>query len=119
MAYHKTAAALSPSSLTGLTDIEDIVPWIRFLVSEGWWMAGQTILVNGLHHELKGVGGGPAFAAPAFAPFEDSAIKVALSYRAGGRTHPQRRPGHSAQRACGIDDVDAIEARGRRAVRHR
>ncbi len=47
VAYHKTAAALSPFSKTGLTDIEDIVPWIRFLVSEGWWMTGQTILVNG------------------------------------------------------------------------
>jgi NAD(P)-dependent dehydrogenase (short-subunit alcohol dehydrogenase family) len=46
-AYHKGAAALSPLSKTGLTDIEDIVPWIRFLVSEGWWMTGQTILVNG------------------------------------------------------------------------
>lgn len=46
-AYHKTAAALSPSTPTGLTHIEDIVPWIRFLVSEGWWMTGQTILVNG------------------------------------------------------------------------
>jgi NAD(P)-dependent dehydrogenase (short-subunit alcohol dehydrogenase family) len=46
-AYHKTAAALSPLSKTGLTDIEDIVPWIRFLVSDGWWMTGQTILVNG------------------------------------------------------------------------
>ena len=47
VAYHKTAAALSGSSRTGLTDIEDIVPWIRLLVSEGWWMTGQTILVNG------------------------------------------------------------------------
>jgi NAD(P)-dependent dehydrogenase (short-subunit alcohol dehydrogenase family) len=47
VAYHKTAAALSPFSRTGLTDIEDIVPWIRFLISEGWWMTGQTILVNG------------------------------------------------------------------------
>ncbi len=45
--YHKTAAALSGFSKTGLTDIEDIVPWIRFLVSEGWWMTGQTVLVNG------------------------------------------------------------------------
>ncbi|MBE1253419.1 SDR family oxidoreductase [Enterobacter cloacae] len=45
--YHKTAAALSPFSKTGLTDIDDIVPWVRFLVSEGWWMTGQTILVNG------------------------------------------------------------------------
>ncbi|WP_338444988.1 SDR family oxidoreductase [Pelagerythrobacter marensis] len=47
VAYHKTAAALSPHSKTGLTDIEDIAPWIRFLVSDGWWMTGQTILVNG------------------------------------------------------------------------
>ncbi|MTH35067.1 SDR family oxidoreductase [Paracoccus limosus] len=46
-AYHKSAAALSPFSKTGLTDIQDIAPWIRFLVTEGWWMTGQTILVNG------------------------------------------------------------------------
>ncbi|MFC3529673.1 SDR family oxidoreductase [Paracoccus mangrovi] len=46
-AYHKSAAALSPFSKTGLTDIEDIAPWIRFLVTEGWWMTGQTVLVNG------------------------------------------------------------------------
>ena len=47
VAYHKTAAALSPFSKTGLTDIHDIVPWVRFLVTDGWWMTGQTILVNG------------------------------------------------------------------------
>jgi NAD(P)-dependent dehydrogenase (short-subunit alcohol dehydrogenase family) len=47
VAYHKTAAALSKFSKTGLTDIEDIVPFIRFVVSDGWWMTGQTILVNG------------------------------------------------------------------------
>ena len=46
-AYHKTAAALSGFSKTGLTDIEDIVPWVRMMVSDGWWMTGQTILVNG------------------------------------------------------------------------
>ena len=46
-AYHKTAAALSKFSKTGLTDIEDIVPYIRFMVTDGWWMTGQTILVNG------------------------------------------------------------------------
>ena len=46
-AYHKSAAALSSYSTTGLTDIEDIVPWIRLMVSDGWWMTGQTILVNG------------------------------------------------------------------------
>ena len=47
VAYHKTAASLSKFSPTGLTHIEDIVPWIRFLVTDGWWMTGQTILVNG------------------------------------------------------------------------
>jgi len=45
--YHKSAAALSPFSKTGLTDIEDIVPLVRFLVSDGWWITGQTILANG------------------------------------------------------------------------
>lgn len=47
VAYHKTAAALSKFSKTGLTDIEDVVPFIRFLVSDGWWITGQTILING------------------------------------------------------------------------
>ncbi|MGY6268689.1 SDR family oxidoreductase [Achromobacter denitrificans] len=47
VAYHKTAAALSPFSRTGLTDIEDVVPFIRHLVSDGWWISGQTILING------------------------------------------------------------------------
>lgn len=47
VAYHKTAAALSKFTKTGLTHIEDIVPYIRFMVSDGWWMTGQTILVNG------------------------------------------------------------------------
>ncbi|EPE3625597.1 SDR family oxidoreductase [Serratia marcescens] len=47
VAYHRTAAALSPFSKTGLTDIEDVVPFIRHLVSDGWWVTGQTILING------------------------------------------------------------------------
>jgi NAD(P)-dependent dehydrogenase (short-subunit alcohol dehydrogenase family) len=47
VAYHKTAAALSAFSPTGLTHIEDIVPFIRHLVSDGWWITGQTILING------------------------------------------------------------------------
>lgn len=47
VAYHKTAAALSPFSKTGLTAIEDVVPFIRHLVSDGWWITGQTILING------------------------------------------------------------------------
>lgn len=47
VAYHRTAAALSRFSRTGLTDVEDVVPFIRFLVSEGWWITGQTMLING------------------------------------------------------------------------
>ena len=47
VAYHRSAAALSSFSPTGLTHVEDIVPYIRLMVSEGWWMTGQTILVNG------------------------------------------------------------------------
>jgi NAD(P)-dependent dehydrogenase (short-subunit alcohol dehydrogenase family) len=47
VAYHKTAAALSPFTKTGLTHIEDVVPFIRHLVSDGWWITGQTILNNG------------------------------------------------------------------------
>ncbi|BEL72840.1 SDR family oxidoreductase [Serratia marcescens] len=47
VAYHQSAAALSPFSKTGLTDIEDVVPFIRHLVSDGWWVTGQTILING------------------------------------------------------------------------
>ncbi|RMX07694.1 SDR family oxidoreductase [Corticibacter populi] len=47
VAYHKSAAALSPCSPTGLTQIEDVVPFIRHLASDGWWITGQTILING------------------------------------------------------------------------
>ncbi|MCA0175939.1 MAG: SDR family oxidoreductase [Proteobacteria bacterium] len=47
VAYHRTAAALSPFSKTGLTDVADVVPFIRHLVSDGWWITGQTILING------------------------------------------------------------------------
>lgn len=45
--YHKSAPALSKYSKTGLTDIEDIAPLIQFLVTDGWWITGQTILANG------------------------------------------------------------------------
>lgn len=45
--YHKNAPALAKFTKTGLTDVEDIAPWIRFLATDGWWMTGQTILVNG------------------------------------------------------------------------
>lgn len=47
VAYHSSAADLSKYSKTGLTDVEDIVPLVRFLVTEGWWITGQTILANG------------------------------------------------------------------------
>lgn len=46
-AYHSSAAALSKYSKTGLTDIEDIAPIVRFLVTDGWWITGQTIFANG------------------------------------------------------------------------
>jgi NAD(P)-dependent dehydrogenase (short-subunit alcohol dehydrogenase family) len=42
VAYHKS------QSMNGkLTDINDIVPIVRFLVTEGWWITGQTIFANG------------------------------------------------------------------------
>lgn len=47
VAYHKTAAALSAFNNTGLTELQDIVPLIRFLITDGWWITGQTILANG------------------------------------------------------------------------
>lgn len=46
-AYHATAAALSKQTKSGLTEIGDIVPIIKFLVTEGWWITGQTIFANG------------------------------------------------------------------------
>lgn len=42
VAYHKSASALG-----GLTDIKDIAPLVEFLVSDGWWVTGQTIFANG------------------------------------------------------------------------
>lgn len=47
VAYHSSAADLSKFSKKGLTDVEDIVPLVRFLVTEGWWITGQTIFANG------------------------------------------------------------------------
>lgn len=46
-AYHATAAALSSRTKSGLTEIADIAPLIKFLVSDGWWITGQTIFANG------------------------------------------------------------------------
>ncbi len=42
VAYHQSASALG-----GLTKIEDIVPLVKFLVTDGWWITGQTIFANG------------------------------------------------------------------------
>jgi len=42
IAYHKSA------SMNGeLTKIEDIVPIVKFLATDGWWITGQTIFANG------------------------------------------------------------------------
>ena len=30
-----------------LTKIEDIVPIVKFLATDGWWITGQTIFANG------------------------------------------------------------------------
>lgn len=46
-AYHATAAALSKSTKSGLTEIEDIAPIVLFLVTDGWWVTGQTLFANG------------------------------------------------------------------------
>jgi NAD(P)-dependent dehydrogenase (short-subunit alcohol dehydrogenase family) len=46
-AYNRAGAALGKFSKTGLTDIQDIAPLVRFLVTEGWWITGQTIFANG------------------------------------------------------------------------
>lgn len=42
VAFHKSQAMGNQ-----LTHIEDIVPIIRFLATEGWWITGQTIFANG------------------------------------------------------------------------
>ncbi|MCE7961887.1 MAG: SDR family oxidoreductase [Acidobacteria bacterium ACB1] len=47
VAYHSSAADLSKYTKTGLTDIEDIAPLVKFLVTDGWWITGQTIFANG------------------------------------------------------------------------
>ncbi|MEB2361240.1 MAG: hypothetical protein OZ929_07875 [Bryobacterales bacterium] len=40
--YHKS------QSMNGkLTDIADIASIVRFLVTDGWWITGQTIFANG------------------------------------------------------------------------
>jgi NAD(P)-dependent dehydrogenase (short-subunit alcohol dehydrogenase family) len=42
VAYHRS------QSMNGeLTKIEDIVPVVKFLATDGWWITGQTIFANG------------------------------------------------------------------------
>ncbi|GAA3543743.1 SDR family oxidoreductase [Streptomyces osmaniensis] len=42
VAFHKSQALGND-----LTKIEDIVPLVTFLATDGWWVTGQTIFVNG------------------------------------------------------------------------
>ncbi len=42
VAYHKSQGMGGQ-----LTQIEDIVPIVTFLATDGWWITGQTILANG------------------------------------------------------------------------
>lgn len=42
VAFHKS------QGINGqLTDIKDIAPIVKFLVTEGWWFSGQTLFANG------------------------------------------------------------------------
>ncbi len=44
----ESVAYLKGATMNGeLTKIEDIAPLIRFLATEGWWISGQTIFING------------------------------------------------------------------------
>jgi NAD(P)-dependent dehydrogenase (short-subunit alcohol dehydrogenase family) len=45
--FNQQAADLSKFTNTGLTDPNDIVPIVRLLAGEGWWITGQTIFPNG------------------------------------------------------------------------
>ncbi|MFI9235096.1 SDR family oxidoreductase [Streptomyces sp. NPDC053079] len=42
IAYHKSSAMNGE-----LTRIEDIVPYVKFLLTDGWWLNGQTLFING------------------------------------------------------------------------
>jgi len=42
VAFHKSQAMNGD-----LTRIEDVVPIVRFLATDGWWITGQTIFANG------------------------------------------------------------------------
>ncbi len=75
--YLKNAAALSPFSKTGLTDIDDVVPFIRHLVSEGWWITGQTILINGGFSTASHAAAATAVAACLRKPFMHVTLVIA------------------------------------------
>ena len=75
--YLKNAAALSPFSKTGLTDIDDVVPFIRHLVSEGWWITGQTILINGGFSTVSHAAAATAVAACLRKPFMHVTLVIA------------------------------------------
>jgi Enoyl-(Acyl carrier protein) reductase len=63
--YNQNAAALSKYTETGLTDPRDIVPLIRFLVSDGCWitrpssptadtpLAEATVQTSGCHRRFR------------------------------------------------------------------
>ncbi|ARZ68957.1 short chain dehydrogenase [Streptomyces albireticuli] len=42
IAYHKSSAMNGD-----LTKIEDIAPYVKFLLTDGWWLNGQTLFING------------------------------------------------------------------------
>lgn len=52
--YNQNAAALSQFSKTGLTDPEDIIPIVRMLVSDGWWITGTACFKWWIHDSLVG-----------------------------------------------------------------
>ncbi|NLN93790.1 MAG: SDR family oxidoreductase [Candidatus Hydrogenedens sp.] len=44
VAFHKSQALKGQ-----LTRVEDIVPIVTFLATDGWWMSGQTLFANGAY----------------------------------------------------------------------
>ncbi|WP_405739377.1 SDR family oxidoreductase [Streptomyces sp. NBC_01525] len=42
VAFHKASAMNGD-----LTRIEDIAPWVRMLLTDGWWANGRTLFLNG------------------------------------------------------------------------
>jgi len=38
---------MQASELGSLTYIKAIAPFVEFLVTDGWWITGQTIFANG------------------------------------------------------------------------